>query len=165
LYLQYLKQLKGPLDVHGVVRAKAFLQFSDLRLKTDISDLVDALDIVSKLQGKTYCWKNDGTVNSNTGGNRVIGLIAQEVQKVLPEVTRFDRPLDWLFTEQVVYEDKQTGLLSVSYAEIVPILIEAFKQHLREYSSDKVEVHAQLGELRAKLEKLENGSCIVVALI
>lgn len=157
--------MKGPLDVNGVVRAKAFLQFSDLRLKTDISDLVDALDIVSKLQGKSYCWKNDGTANSNTGGNRVIGLIAQEVQKVLPEVILYGyRPLDWLLTKQVVYEDTQTGLLSVSYSEIVPILIEAFKQHLREYSSDKVEVHAQLGELRAKLEKLENGRLLLLLL-
>ena len=76
----------GPLEVHGVVKAKAFLQFSDLRLKTDISDLLDAVDIVSHLQGKTYQWKKGAVPSDQSGGKRVIGLIAQEVQRVLPEV-------------------------------------------------------------------------------
>jgi hypothetical protein len=77
--------VEGPLEVHGVVKAKAFLQFSDLRLKTDIADLLDAVDIVSHLQGKTYQWKKN-MVQDQKGGKRVIGLIAQEVQRVLPEV-------------------------------------------------------------------------------
>jgi len=71
----------------------------------------------------------------------VIGLIAQEVQKVLPEV---------------VYEDKETGLLSVSYAEIVPVLIEAFKQHMADYQNEKEDIHQQLNELRGKLQKIED---------
>lgn len=74
------------MEVHGVVRAKAFMQFSDLRLKTNIAELVDALDIISKLQGKSYEWKNGTLIEEESGGKRVIGLIAQEVQKVLPEV-------------------------------------------------------------------------------
>ncbi len=90
------------------------MQFSDIRLKTDINDLVDALEIVKELEGKcskgyrdninnyssllkpivlfyligkTYCWKAGTPMESENGGKRVIGLIAQEVQKVLPEVT------------------------------------------------------------------------------
>ncbi len=42
----------GELHVKGLVRAKAFLQYSDLRFKTNVDDIVDALEIVSKLQGK-----------------------------------------------------------------------------------------------------------------
>jgi len=78
--------IEGNLEVNGFVKARAFMQFSDIRLKTDIADLTDALNIISNLQGKTYCWKNDGTVLTTIGGQRVIGLIAQEVQRVLPEV-------------------------------------------------------------------------------
>lgn len=77
--------LEGNLDVRGTVRARAFSQMSDLRLKSDVQEIVDAIKIVSSLQGKTYKWKN-----SESSGNRVIGLIAQEVQKVLPEVFFID---------------------------------------------------------------------------
>lgn len=79
--------VSGPLEVNGHVRARAFMQFSDIRLKTNIADLVDALEIVSKLQGKTYEWK-DGVFADEAGGRKVIGLIAQEVQKILPEVCK-----------------------------------------------------------------------------
>jgi hypothetical protein len=75
----------GSLEVRDVVRARGYLQFSDLRLKTNVNDIVDAVDIVSRLKGKTYEWK-PGFVDREHGGKRVIGLIAQEVQKVLPEV-------------------------------------------------------------------------------
>jgi hypothetical protein len=125
--------------VHGTVRAKAFLQFSDLRLKTNIEDIYDAIEIVSKLQGKTYYWK-PGTVTNDTGGKRVIGLIAQEVQKVLPEV---------------VTEDPETGMLAVSYAELVPVLIEAFKRHLADYENNKKDIQNQIKSLTEKVEGLQ----------
>lgn len=70
----------------------------------------------------------------------MIGLIAQEVQRVLPEV---------------VNEDPETGILSVSYTEIIPVLIEAFKQHVREYEIEKKGVHQQLEGMRSRLERLE----------
>lgn len=78
----------GDLHVSGSVTAKAFIQFSDLRLKTNISDIVDAMRIVTSLQGKTYFWKQ-GTAEQEHRGKRVIGMIAQEVQKILPEVGTF----------------------------------------------------------------------------
>lgn len=42
--------IHGPLEVDGVVRARGFMQFSDLRLKTNITEIVDALEIVTNLQ-------------------------------------------------------------------------------------------------------------------
>jgi hypothetical protein len=60
------------------------VQFSDQRLKTNIQDLGDALTIVQALSGKRYEWK-DGLVEGLRGGHKVIGLIAQDVQRVLPE--------------------------------------------------------------------------------
>jgi len=78
---------------------------------------------VSQLQGKTYCWKKDAPLYSeeDAKGRRVIGLIAQEVQKVLPDVVNED----------------ENGVLSVAYTELIPLLIEAFNQHVREYNEDK----------------------------
>lgn len=87
--------MQGGLDVQGIVRAQGFLQYSDARLKTDIKDLADALSIVSSMEGKSYRWKQDNAVlPHDKPAKRVIGLIAQEVQKILPEAsTPFPTPL------------------------------------------------------------------------
>ncbi len=55
-----------------------------------------------------------------------------------------------------MHEDPETGLLSVSYAEILPVLIEAFKEFLNQYKGDKIETQVQLQELREKLDNLSN---------
>ena len=72
--------------MQGIVRAQGFTQYSDARLKTDVTELTDALTLVSSLEGKTYRWRQDQDVCQGRGSKRVIGLIAQEVQKILPEV-------------------------------------------------------------------------------
>eukprot|EP01122_Echinamoeba_exundans_P011526 TRINITY_DN4610_c0_g2_i1.p1 TRINITY_DN4610_c0_g2~~TRINITY_DN4610_c0_g2_i1.p1 ORF type:complete len:703 (+),score=124.08 TRINITY_DN4610_c0_g2_i1:98-2206(+) len=112
------------LEVEGIVRAQRFAQLSDVRLKVDVRQLSDALRIVSQLDGKSYQWRADDqqeskyskkrptTITAAAPGERVLGFIAQEIQRVCPEV---------------VQEDPQTGMLSVSYAELVPMLIEALK--------------------------------------
>jgi len=69
------------LDVQGIVRAEAFLQSSDLRLKTDIEDIADALSIISQIGGHRYRWRQDNPKVPQRGGEQAIGLIAQEVQK------------------------------------------------------------------------------------
>jgi len=124
----------GSLKVNGVVRAKAFLQYSDLRLKANVTDLIDAVNIVSQLKGRTFTWKDSEL--DTTGGKRVIGLIAQEVRRVIPEVVH----------------ETETGYLSVAYAEIVPILIEAFKAQTKQYNTDKEEVRQQLQVMGGRLE-------------
>ncbi|PRP84245.1 cell wall surface anchor family protein [Planoprotostelium fungivorum] len=130
--------VEGNLEVEGTVRARAFMQFSDIRLKTNIEDLADALAIVTNLQGKTYQWKRDCVEGSHA--QRVIGLIAQEVQRVLPEV---------------VYVDPVSGILSVSYAEIIPVIIEAFKQHHMDTLNDRKEVTYKLEQMRSQLDSIE----------
>eukprot|EP01117_Protostelium_nocturnum_P006799 TRINITY_DN2442_c0_g2_i2.p1 TRINITY_DN2442_c0_g2~~TRINITY_DN2442_c0_g2_i2.p1 ORF type:complete len:854 (+),score=288.11 TRINITY_DN2442_c0_g2_i2:80-2641(+) len=132
--------IPSSLTVNGVVKAHAFIQFSDLRLKANLQELTDAVNIISQLEGKSYTWKNDIGIGHETGGRRVIGLIAQQVQKVVPEI---------------VYEDKETGLLSVSYAEIVPILIEAFKQQSTENQARQEGVQKELNDLSARLEEID----------
>jgi len=121
----------GSLDVRGIVRAQGFHQYSDIRLKTNMEDIMDALNIVSALHGKRYEWKNSN-IQGLKGGKKVIGLIAQEVKRVLPEV---------------VGED-ENGLLSVNYADLIPILLEALKQHIKNYENDKKEFKQEMGELK-----------------
>lgn len=59
------------------------------------------------------------------------------MQRVLPEV---------------VQEDPQTGLLSVSYAEILPVLIEAFKEFIGYYEVDKEDMRSELAKLKSQLD-------------
>jgi hypothetical protein len=137
--------IDGNLDVFGNIKAHAFYQFSDLRLKTNVEDIVGAIDVVTKLQGKRYEWKqeddNSGihSPNANNGSNRVIGLIAQEVQKILPEI---------------VSEDPESGYLSVSYTELLPILIEAFKEFIDDYGRDKTELNERVKDLDSKIDDI-----------
>jgi len=79
---------------------------SDGRLKTNIEPIEDSLAIVDKLHGVRFNWKE------NPAGERKIGLIAQDVEKVLPELT-FTNPSD--------------GYLGVNYAELSAVLVEAVK--------------------------------------
>lgn len=119
---------KSNLDVQGDMRAKRFLQYSDLQLKTDISDILGALQFVTQLSGKKYFWKKSDVESERQVDRRqfVLGFIAQEVQRVLPELV----------------EETSEGYLAVKYSEFVPILIEALKQQAREVDTWSSRVEA-----------------------
>jgi len=138
--LEHTNIIPGNLEVRGNIKARSFIQYSDIRLKTNIMDLTDAVNMLSKLQGKYYKWKkNFDDLSESSGGRRVIGLIAQEVQRVVPEV---------------VHED-QNGILSVSYTEIVPIVIEALKQHMKECKDEKEHVEEDINTLKHNYSSLK----------
>jgi hypothetical protein len=86
----------------GDVQADDFNTTSDRRLKTDINNLENALDKVKALQGVSFKMNNEDK----------IGLIAQDTQEVIPEVVK----------------ENEEGYLSVSYGNIVGLLIEAIKE-------------------------------------
>ncbi|ELR10947.1 uncharacterized protein ACA1_338040 [Acanthamoeba castellanii str. Neff] len=148
-------QLEGTLRVEGDVRARAFIQYSDLRLKTDVASLVDALNVIEKLEPKSYKWlPNAPGLPARVEDTAVVWLAlnflaygvrqtTKEVQKVLPDV---------------VYQDPVTGYLSVAYTELVPVIIEALKEHLKEYATDKAHFQHELDSLRAALSQLQSAS-------
>ena len=65
------------LEVNGSVKASSFNTSSSIRYKKDITPLQDSLDIVSKLNAVRFTWKDTNKTE--------IGLIAEEVNKILPE--------------------------------------------------------------------------------
>ena len=81
---------------------------SDKRLKENIKPIKSALDKVIKLQGVTFDWKEKGITNLKED----IGFIAQDVQKVIPELVR----------------ENEDGMLSMRHQGIAPILLEAIKE-------------------------------------
>lgn len=83
---------------------------SDIRLKENIKPIQSALDKISKLQGVTFDWKEKS--ENILDIKEDIGFIAQDVQKVLPELVRKNKD----------------GMLSMRHQGITPILLEAIKE-------------------------------------
>ncbi len=103
------------VDVGGSLHvAVSLTQGSDGRLKKDIKPLTHALDAILQLQGKTYRWKED-TAFAN---KKDIGLVAQEVEKVFPEL---------------VAEDER-GYKGIAYSKLTAVLIEAIKEQQQQFT-------------------------------
>lgn len=102
--------------------------FSDERLKENIEGIESALDKVCALHGVFY---NSNEVAYNYGyqsKERRVGVLAQEVQKVLPEAVA-RAPFDTGYDEDGnEYSISGQDYLTVRYEKIVPLLIEAIKE-------------------------------------
>ncbi len=96
-------------NIHATAFYGNLVTPSDRRLKYDIGPIVGALPMVEALQGVYYKNTKDGDQN--------IGLIAQDVQEVLPFVVRPSR-----------YGEVDYGYLGVEYGKLVALLIEAIKE-------------------------------------
>jgi hypothetical protein len=103
--------------------AGAWNVFSDRRIKTNFSIIDQPIYKINQLNGYYFNWK------SNPDGDRQVGVIAQEVQKVLPELV----------------SETKDGYLSVSYSQLTALLIEAVKEQ-----------QEQIEELNNKVNDIEN---------
>jgi vacuolar-type H+-ATPase subunit I/STV1 len=146
--------LIGAVYASGIVYCNGAALCSDQRWKTNIKPIQNALDNVLKMQGVTYYWKVDEYPDKHFPEGEQIGFIAQEIEKVYP---------------QVVLTDKD-GYKSVDYSKLTPILVEAIKeqqkiieelqkviQQLQEENSQIKQANAQLSaEIKMLNEKVDN---------
>ena len=92
----------------GQVKANAFVTYSSIRFKKDVQKLENAMDIINKLEGVSYKWKDTEKQD--------YGFIAEDVNSVLPEIVEWDEDHDYA--------------TSMDYMKIVSFLVEAVKfQH------------------------------------
>jgi hypothetical protein len=101
---------------------------SDRKFKRDIQNVTGAIEKVMGLRGISFLWRSEEYEDKNFDTGRHYGVVAQEIEEVLPEVV-MGEPGD----------DK-----SVAYSEIIPVLIEAIK-----------ELKIENDELRRRVEALE----------
>ena len=135
------------LDVEGDIRGtRVFAQgvelTSDARFKTNISAIADALSIVRKLQGVSYDWNRAAFPDRGFSPRPQIGVLAQEVEKVLPELVSTDAQ----------------GYKSVNYTGFIPVLIEGMKQQadrLDEQDARLVTAEQTLAMVEERLFKTE----------
>ena len=102
---------------------------SDIRLKDNIKTLKGSLENVKKLRGVEY----DRTDLRMHGDKRYhqLGVIAQEIEKVYPDIVNED----------------DDGMKTVSYQQLIPVLIEAVKEQQN-----------QINDLKQEIVKLKEGS-------
>lgn len=109
---------------NGVVIASSYTTSSDARYKTNIATLPDALGRILALRGVSFDWRRNEFPQQNFRNGRQIGFIAQEVEKVLPELVHKNRD----------------GYRSVDYTAVLPVLVEAVKQQQHEIDTMKTQV-------------------------
>ena len=108
----------GDIKITGVVTATDFDATSDIRLKTNIKPIDDPLAKVVQIEGVSFNWKEDNKA--------ALGVIADQVQEIIPELVRGDDPK------------------TVNYNGFIGLLIEAVKEQ-----------QTQIDNLNERLSKLE----------
>ena len=103
----------------GLLTSTDYNSSSDKRLKKNIKTIENALDKVIALRGVSFDWKE--------GSAKAIGLIAQETEKVLPEIVSQD----------------ENGFLGIKYNNLIGVLVEAIKDQ-----------QEQINILKKQIEKL-----------
>jgi hypothetical protein len=122
------------LNINGVSKALAYFATSDIRFKKDIKTISNAIDILKKIEGKTYLWKSEEFKDKGFSNVKQYGFIAQELEKIIPEVVATD----------------EIGFKSVSYDMIIPILV----QGVKEQSSVIESQQKQIDELKSMVNSL-----------
>ena len=109
---------------------------SSIRFKTEVETITTAQSLIAQLRGVRFRWAADGRPD--------VGLIAEEVARVLPEL--------------VTYESDGTTVQGLRYAPLVAVLIEAAKDQqaaLETATQTATAQRAQLDALTARLARLE----------
>jgi hypothetical protein len=118
-----------PASTAGIIEAAndviAFSS-SDIRFKENVTPIQNALFKVQQIRGIEFDWISDKEHHAYDGHD--VGVIAQEVEKVLPEVVT----------------TRESGYKAVKYEKMIPLLIEGIKEQ-----------QEQIETLKERIEKLE----------
>ncbi len=110
--------------------ADGWTTYSSRRWKTNVRPIEKALQIVMQLRGVRFDWKSSGKHD--------IGLIAEEVGRVIPEI--------------VTYEENGDDARSVDYARLVAVLIQAIKEQQKQMDQQQTAIQV----LMERVNALEN---------
>lgn len=125
------------LDVAGDIRARGLVLLSDRRLKRDIAPLAGSLDRLASIGGVSFTWR---------GGGRDLGVLAQDVRKVYPEL---------------VSADSQDGTLSVRYPALLGPVVSALSElrgRWRDQNARLARLESENRVLRDRLAALERAA-------
>ncbi len=124
---------------------------SDRKLKKEIQEMSSSLNAIKKLKPSKYYFKRDSEANSHLPEEEQFGLVAQDLQRVFPNLVRESD------------EKNEAGevigrIQSVNYIGLIPVLIEAVQEldaGLASKSDEVATLKSENESLRSRLEKLE----------
>lgn len=113
----------------GEIRAAGNISsnYSDERLKENIQVIENALEKVCSLRGVTYTANQLAESFGYTSKESQVGVLAGEVEKILPEVVK-PAPFDIMLFENTEISRSGENYKTVQYEKLVPLLIEAIKE-------------------------------------
>jgi hypothetical protein len=117
----------GDINYTGII-----LDVSDERLKENIAPVQNALAKLQQLRGVYFTMKD-------APGQREVGLIAQDVQEVLPEAVRVVEP--------------EGGYLGISYPSLIGVLVEAVKEIQAELAAGHPDAMNSIRELQELVQE------------
>ena len=99
--------------------------WSDRRLKTNLSKLSNFDNVLTSLTGYSFNWNEKGQQILRKSADELdIGLIAQDVQKVIPQAVRVNKA-----GMQIDEDESSFDYLTIHYDKIIPFLVEGYKYH------------------------------------
>lgn len=127
-------EMGGDLDMNG----NQIYGQSDINFKENIQPLENPLNSILELNGVNYNWRVDEYPTRNFDDKTQIGLIAQDVEKVIPELVKTD----------------EQGYKSIYYNKFTPILIEGIKEQQKHIEQLEKEID-ELKKEKERIDKLE----------
>lgn len=123
------------LDVHGDIYINSAFHASDKRFKRNIEAISDAMSKISRLNGVSYQFRMNEFKEMNFSEGNQLGLIAQELEKVFPELVK----------------TKPDGYKIVNYDGLIPVLIEGVKeqqQQIDKLENENTQIRREMEELK-----------------
>ena len=117
----------GDVKITGNCFWNTSFQFSDKRFKKDIKPIESVSERIQKLNGYTYSFRTDEFKERLFDNKSHMGLIAQEVKEVFPELVTID----------------SKGFYAVDYQGMIPVLLEAAKAQAQITTDQKVQIEKQ----------------------
>ena len=142
----------GNIKAEGNIKAGGYVRsyYSDNRLKTFTSNITNALDIIDTLNGFYYV-PNEKALQFGFEYDNEIGLSAQEVKKVIPEIVKI-APFDSTKVNEKVVSKSGEEYLTICYERLGPVFVEAIK----ELRKENVYLKSEINILKKDLDNIKN---------
>jgi len=151
-------EIRNDIKIDGSI-----LPISDARIKTGVATIPAALPLLRKLEPKSYHFRQDGlAADLNLSGEPQYGLLAQEVQKVIPALVQ----------EHMIVTDEtgeEVQLYGINYQGLIPLLLKGMQEQqalieqqqaeltaLRQKAEAVDDLYEKLEQLSAQVQALQN---------